>query len=921
MSTQTYGFIGKSLLRYFSPYLLCSIGFLSAEKFYHKPLQSHESGKDILISITTMEYYPSVEATIYYRSEGMDHYLEIPMDYSNMEWSGIISGDQVVSPFIEYLIHLEKDGVEFYAFPNESPFDNPYKIMLMPKDSKREFHSRKNRMQGRDNVINIDMLVLSPEDGEILEKDQIVIAVSFFTITDIDYESIRVLIDNNDVTEQAEIGNGLLTLVPNNLKSGEHVVRVSASNIHGLEIIPKEWSFSVAKHGINLAEKLVYDGSLSSFISKERVDNDFLNFSEFRGKLNAGLNWINTESNLRLTSRENPYSQSLNRISSTIKMGDYLTIYTGDFYPNLSPYLIAGKRVRGLGVSVAFSWINIDIISGDLNRTVQWRGKTDQGYVLNSQLTEVNAGGGHTYFLDRNGYTFSRSIDTYRLSMNYMSNYFLGVYFLKSKDDPISVVQNISSSAAFTVDSLAYGLNPGIYTLDEFQTAVEESNGTIQFAESKWGGGDPEDNLVIGFDTKAYFDQRQFSAEFSWNLSLYNRNIWDGAITLTELDTTLDDSLDGLIGTQYDENGLITGTPLMIDTTKLFNPDDYSRIFTINQYMTPLFFYDILSYEDNPIATIVNMPSSAFHLRLNGRYPNNNFYFEYRQVGPYYTTFGNPYLTNNIREFSINDQLALLDYKLIINFGYQYQDNDIIKTEVSPVRSHIVSSNIMLIPGPNVPSFTFNLQSINRTKEHKKYNEFLDLRENSVTANTSFSVNFPFEIDKKKNNLVINFNVVSNSDRLADERLDSYIFPKSDTRIIAVNLLNTILPNLRTKCMVYFAEITPHGQLNYISSKMKRSSYGLETHYSMRNNTIRMMGHLSMIKSSGLSTLNLFNGKFGCEMDVWKDVIIRLSGNLQLYENETLNDEEQTSEEMEQTQNTSFEINTSGLQLSIQYKF
>ncbi len=919
MSTPYTGFIGSIILRYIFPFCLIHIGLIAEDQFLHKPITHHSSGQDILITISSLEIHPSVKATIYYRSQEMNHYTELEMEYRMSEWIGYIPGEQVNTPLLEYLILLENNGKEVYAFPEEAPFENPYQIMISPGDQGRTFPSRKNMDTGHQKFINIDMMILSPENGATLEKNQVVIAVSFFHITDIDYESIQLLIDQQDVTVNAEIGDGLLSYVPRNLKSGTHTISVFAKNIHGLELIPQHWSFTVAKHGLNIAEKLVYDGSISSYLSSENVDNEFLNISEIRGKLNAGLNWIQTITDLRITSRDNPYSQSLNRMSTTFKMGDYLTVYTGDIYPNLSPYLIAGKRVRGLGVSVAFSWITLDIISGDINRAVQWGGKTDHGFKLHSHLTTINNGGGYTYDLDRTGYTFLRSVDTYRLSMNYNSTYYLGAYFLKSKDDVHSVYKDISSSADFTVDTLAYGLTPGVYTLDEFQSAVDEANGIIQFSDSKWGGGDPEENLVIGLDTKAYFDQRQLSAEFSWNFSLHNRNIWDGAITLAELDTTLDDSLDGLIGTQYDENGLITGVPLMIDTTKLMNPTDYESIFTINQYMTPLFFYDALAYEDHPIATIVNMPSAAFHLKINGRYPVNNYSIEYRQVGPYYTSFGNPYLTTNIREFSLYDRIALLDYKLILSAGYTYQDNDIVKTEINPLRSHIFSTNIMLIPGPNVPSFTINLQSMNRKRNYEDFTESLDLRENTLTSNTAFSVNLPFIIKERRNILSLNFNMVSNSDLLSKDRLENYVFTKSNTNIISANLLNTILPNLRTKLLVYRAEITLPG---FLSSKLTRSSMGLDVHYSTLNNTLRMIGHLSIISSSGMSDLNLFNGKIGCEMDVWDNITARLSGNLQVYGSDMVEiNDGTTSAESEENQNKSYEINTSGLQLSIQYKF
>ena len=48
-----------------------------------------------------------------------------------------------------------------------------------------------------------------------------------------------------------------------------------------------------------------------------------------------------------------------------------------------------------------------------------------------------------------------------------------------------------------------------------------------------------------------------FLAKRTWNMSFFNRDIWDGPMSLSEMDLALDDSLDGIIGRQYDDNGVV----------------------------------------------------------------------------------------------------------------------------------------------------------------------------------------------------------------------------------------------------------------------------------------------------------------------------------------------------------------------------
>ena len=83
-------------------------------------------------------------------------------------------------------------------------------------------------------------------------------------------------------------------------------------------------------------------------------------------------------------------------------------------------------------------------------------------------------------------------------------------------------------------------------------------------------------------------------------------------------------------------------------------------IFTINEFMTPFSPIDPVALEKNPFRAILNMPSSALHLRLKRSYTLNNIIVEYKQTGPQFYTFGNPHMTNNIREFTIKDRKIAL---------------------------------------------------------------------------------------------------------------------------------------------------------------------------------------------------------------------------------------------------------------------
>ena len=121
--------------------------------------------------------------------------------------------------------------------------------------------------------------------------------------------------------------------------------------------------------------------------------------------------------------------------------------------------------------------------------------------------------------------------------------------------------------------------------------------------------------------------------------------------------------------------------------------------------MTPLVPIYAMSFDEHPIASIVNMPSSAFNMKLAGNNPLSKFVVEYRQVGPEFVSLGNPFLASNIREFLLTNRMALLDAKLMLTTGFKHRDNKILETVANPLNTNTVTMNLSFLPGAGAPSY------------------------------------------------------------------------------------------------------------------------------------------------------------------------------------------------------------------------
>ena len=224
---------------------------------------------------------------------------------------------------------------------------------------------------------------------------------------------------------------------------------------------------------------------------------------------------------------------------------------------------------------------------------------------MKNQTAVDSATGNPVFYLERSGYTFTRNITAMRLSSELFSRFKLGVHFLKAKDDVSSVnmdTERMDAYGTFYVDSSAYAgfsmdIPPENYTYDEFSQVVQENSGLVNLSDTKWSYRNPEDNLVVGFDLGSIMYKRRLDFNFTWNMSLFNRDIWDGPMSFEEMDVALDDSVDGIIGRQYDEYGQITQDGL-VETADMAGPlEALGDLIIVNTNMTPLVPIDVINYD------------------------------------------------------------------------------------------------------------------------------------------------------------------------------------------------------------------------------------------------------------------------------------------------------------------------------------
>ena len=894
--------------------LFSNLFAFSGSYLFHEPPVEVRTGKDLILSVTLISDNRVVEAKGYYRTKGNLSFQEMHLQRLHASWEMRINGRALSEKGIEYCFIFKMSDGGMLAFPKENPLEQPHVLVVLPMIFPEKIIDVIEPVFQQE-FVSAEILILAPEPEAEINSNYAVIAVSLFNIPDVDSASIRLVVDDKDITANAEISGGVVTYIPKRIKKGVHTVRISMSKMDGTPVNPLSWTFTV-RDGLAILGNVDYKGDISARYSNEYVGENFLNVGEIRGNAQVSVEFGKIKTSFRQTTRNNPYRQPLNRFSSALQFGEYLDIRMGDFYRSVSPYTLDGRRVRGLSIDVDLKFVRLEVIQGQLNRTVQHLNKTDGALLLPTNAGAVDTSGQLSFILDRTGYTFDREITLTRLSVDLFSKFQMGVHFMKAKDDVKSVNKDISG-ASFSVDSSDITVNDSLYdiavdnyTYNTFTSAVEAVGGNVNLPNKNWGGRTPEDNIVVGFDIGTVRDKKRLKLDFSWNFSMHNRDIWDGPMTFSQLDTIIDDTADGFIAQSYDADGNVSTAG--IDTAQIpFDPSSFQNLFIYNINTTPLVPFDYISAKFFPITTYVNMPSSAFHFRIMGNYRYSKFTMVYRQIGPEFVSLANPYLTTNIREFVFTNRLALIENKLLISATYKYKDDKILRIVKEPLITKTLVASLTFMPGANAPSFVVNFQTIgknnSKTELEKVGQEWQDFRQDSRTNNSFFSVTYPFSMGRIKHNLNVNVNKIVNEDQLAGDRKTDYFFQKSDSKTMSLALsshfsipLRTIANFSRTSIQVPVQDIDG----NISANELVWTSISGNGHYSFFNYKLKVNAGLTYLTNKGTTPISLYGFKSGADYTIINGMTASLSGHVHIRDD-----------------NSGFSLNTSGFLFSFRYNF
>jgi len=636
-------------------------------KILHSPPHQYVMGQEVELEAVVEGTGQNVsDVSLLFRPADESEFIETPMEFRYGYYYGTIPSQYSTPAGINYLIVAKLADGTAITYPAENPYENP--VTIEPAggyQSHSENQVSREKKYADDYTLQSKELILSPAPGAVLSKDNILLAVSLFTVPDVDVNSIQIYLDGVNITKRAEITRELVTYRADGLRSGTHGVRLLLTDAAGRQYEPLIWNFTTSETGAEKQNKFQYSGRLSVATSSNQIRDQKENINQLNGSFRGSYGPVNITSHVYLTSKENPSKQPRNRYSIGLS-SSHFTMQIGDSYPRLSRLGMWGKRIRGIDAQLFLNAFNLQVVYGRSERGIP-------GY----DTTSVT---GDSLFL-RN-YTFGRRVLAIRPSFGSGKHFQLGFSFISSRDDTTSVFNNYND-----------------------------------YNRILWEGAKPKDNAVIGTDLTLAFDQHRVVWESQAAVSWRNENILGGA--LSQGDTLRFGGDRARI--------LVSDMPI--------NPQTFEKFFVINNNVQPLLPIPATVDTNYNISLhpwrLRDYTSLAWQTKLNLNYYKNFVTFQYKYVGPEYTSFTNPYIRKDIAGLEISDRVRLLENKLFLTLSYQNQDEGLTRSNTYQISTSAFSAGVSYYPGENYPSVNVTLNNYARGNGI----ESLQLRPDSLGGN------------------------------------------------------------------------------------------------------------------------------------------------------------------------------------------
>lgn len=827
--------------------LLCACAISIQTKAVAQFTVQHQTPTAIVRGeVNTLEFIvPSVnqndvqEAFLFYNYDEGVGFQQQEASFQNGVFTVNFEVDDPTASSIEYYFQLSLRSGSQVFFPENSPTENPVRVEIVSSSDQVVEKTIENS--------NIDFTFLSPEKGDALAPNDVVIAIAlFYDINALDSGEFKLFIDNRDVTELADTSDYFISYVPKDLKNGRHTIKLEYHTESEIFLV-EERDFDVVDpsqartsdfSGKNKNRPI---GSIELGARSQNIGGNTNDAYTARSNISGNFGLFRYSFNGFLTSQESDRLQPQNRYGANLQLGKWLRFDAGHVYPSISRFTISGRRVYGINTqaNIFNDNFNVQFVYGEVNRKITnlYTG-VDTTQVLNNG-TVVDT----TYTLgykDLGKGSFTRKITAGRIAFGNEQHFQLGFHAMKVEDDTASI---------FNVHNFSTLLEgpPSLYSnLDQNDFNKLENNPELLQVQN--GSARPQGNFVAGTSLKMGFAKNKIRLESETVASALNNDIYGGSLTVQDADDL------GFDIEQKDADLLARLSQLII----------------INENMNILPIR-VKNFDTDSSDSETFFPTSILgsNSELSINYPSNNFKLQYRWVGPNFSSLANSTVRKDISGFTASDRFRLFKNRLYVTLGYETLEDNVTNNKDATTQSDTYRSNLSWYPvSRKLPRMSIGFRYRDRQNGVERFNPnvtsgfekaavqnfridgadtlLTPVPKESITLNISGSITQQFELLNILHDASLSINNLTTKDE---------VFAYGDVKSSAVSLNLTSRFNelrLRTQFGLTFNNTeTGSGQTDI-------HIFGLYTgaSYFLFNNKLNINGRLA-ITSNTSKTRNL----------------------------------------------------------------
>ena len=321
-----------------------------------------------------------IEADLFYRTNGYMGFRQRKMQLINGLLSIELEPNLITGTQLQYFVRIRTSQYEEDIFyPSQGTGNVGYIEVPLVMDPSTYSSNSTSKQTNYQQTEDIDVTILSPKPGIGVQMDDAIIALSlFYDPDDLESGSFQLVLDDEDITELADISNYYIFYNPDFILEGPHDIQLNYLTQVDTFIV-RQWSFKVISEEEAEIEQVdefdnPYRPNANFELSARNqvISEDITEAYSGRFSVSGEYNLLKYSLNGYYTTQEDLRLQPQNRFGLKLQLGKWWTLDAGHIYPDMGNFTISGRRMFGVNTEVHLLWenINIELLYGEINRKV-----------------------------------------------------------------------------------------------------------------------------------------------------------------------------------------------------------------------------------------------------------------------------------------------------------------------------------------------------------------------------------------------------------------------------------------------------------------------------------------------------------------------------------------------------------------------